>query len=73
MEGRAARSQGRGQGLAARLAASSTSLESDRSSGPSSPTTPPGERLKGRSDVFSRLGPMPAPTSQASPDQVDTQ
>ncbi len=66
MEGRATKSQGRGQGLAARLAASGTSALSDRSSGPSSPATP----LDESSSVFSRLGPMPAPTSQASSDQV---
>jgi hypothetical protein len=70
MEGRAAKSQGRGQGLAACLAASGTSLQSDSSSGPSSPATPPDERPKGRSDIFSRLGPMPAPTSWASSHQV---
>ncbi len=73
MEGRAAKSQGRGQGLAARLGASGTSLQSDRGSGPSSPATPSDERPNGRSSVFSRLGPMPAPTSQASSDQVGSQ
>ncbi len=73
MEGRAAKSQGRGQGLAPRLAASGNSLQSDRGSGPSSPANPPDERPKGRSDVFSRLGPMLAPTSQASSDQVGSQ
>ncbi len=70
MEGRAATSQGRGQALAARLAASGTSLQSDRGSGPSSPATPSDERPKGRSSVFTRLGPMHALTSQASSDQV---
>ncbi len=70
MEGRAAKAQGRGQGLAARLAASGSSVQSDRSSGPSSPATPPDERPSGRSSVFTRLGQVPAPTSQASSDQV---
>ncbi len=73
MEGKAAQAQGRGQGLTARLAASSASVLSDKSSGPSSPATPPDERHKGRSDVFSRLGPMAAPTSQAFSDQVGSQ
>jgi len=70
VEGRATKSQGRDQGFAARLGASGTSLQSDRGSGPSSPATPPDERPKARSDVFSRLGPMPAPTGQASSYQV---
>ena len=70
MEGRAVKSQGRGQALAARLAVSGNSLQSDSSSGPSSPATPSDEKRKGRSSVFTRLGPMPAPTSQASSDQV---
>ena len=73
MEGRAAKSQGRGQGLAARLAVSGTSLHSNRSSRPSSPATPLNERPKGRSVVFTRLGPVLGPTSQASSDQVGSQ
>ncbi len=73
VESRATKSQGRGQGFAARLAASGTSLKSDNSSGPSSPATPSDERPKGRSDVFTRLGPMPAPTSQAPSYQVGCQ
>ena len=70
MEGRAVKSQGRGQALAACLAVSGNSLQSDSSSGPSSPASPPDERPEGRSDVFTRLGLMPAPTSHASSDQV---
>jgi hypothetical protein len=72
MEGMAAKAQGRGQGLAARLAASGTSLQSDRSNGPSSPATPP-DQPKGRPSVFTRLSHVPAPTSQASTDQVGSQ
>ncbi len=76
MEGRAAkaqgRGQGRGQGPAARLAASGTSVQTDRSSGPSSPATPPDEP-KGRRSVLTRLSQVPAPTSQASTDQVGSQ
>ena len=73
MEVRAAKSQGRGQGLATRLAASGSSLQSDRGSGPSSPATPSDKTPKGRSSVFTRLGPMPGPSSQASSDQVGCQ
>ena len=65
MEGRAAKAQGRGQALAARLAASGTSLQSDRSSGPSSPATPSDEP-RGRPSVLNRLSRVPATTSQAS-------
>ncbi|KAA6425585.1 MAG: hypothetical protein FRX49_04482 [Trebouxia sp. A1-2] len=54
MEGRAGRAQGRGQGPAARLAGSGTSVQSHRSSGPSSPATPPDEP-KARPSVFTRL------------------
>ncbi|KAA6420133.1 MAG: hypothetical protein FRX49_09982 [Trebouxia sp. A1-2] len=68
MEGRAAKAQGRSQGLAARLAASGSSVQSDRSSGPSSPATPPDEP-KARSSVFTRLSQVPAPPSQASTHQ----
>ncbi len=44
--------------------------------GPPALTPPPDTPFdvpSARAPVFSRLGPMPAPTSQASPDQVDTQ
>jgi len=70
--GHGSQSSGRGQGLAARLAASGTSAQSDRSSGPSSPATPPDEP-KGRRSVFTRLSHGPAPTSQAFTDQVGSQ
>ena len=72
MEGRAGRAQGRGQGPAARLAGSGTSVQSHRSSGPSSPATPPDEP-KARPSVFTRLSQVPAPTSRASTDQVGNQ
>ena len=62
------RGLGRGQGLAARLAASGTSVQY-RSSGPSSPATPPDEP-QGRRSALARLSRVPAPTSQASPHQV---
>ncbi len=72
MEGRAAQAQGRVQGPAARLAASGTSLQSDRSSGPSSPANPPDEP-KGRRCAHTRLSRVPAPTNQASTYQVGSQ
>jgi len=50
--------------------------QSDTGSGPCSPNTPPDtprDVPKARPSVFSRLSRMPAPTSQASTDQVGTQ
>ena len=61
MEGRAAKAQGSGQGPAARLAASGTLLQSDRSNGPSSPATPPGFgglNAPGEPDMPPGFGPM---------------
>ena len=46
--------------------------QSDRSSGPCSPNTPP-DVPNARPSVFSRLSRMPAPTSQAFTHQVGTQ
>ncbi|DBA97451.1 TPA: hypothetical protein ACH3X1_015169 [Trebouxia sp. C0004] len=63
MEGRAAKAQGRSQGLAAHLAAPGTSVLSDRSNGPSSPAAPPDEP-KGRPSVFTRLSHVPAPQAR---------
>ncbi len=72
MESRAAQAQGRGQGPAARLAASGPLVQSDRSSGPSSPDTPPDEP-KGRRSALTCLSQVPAPTNQASTYQVGSQ
>ncbi len=54
MEGSAAKAQGRGQGPAARLAASGPLVRSDRSNGPSNLATPPDEP-KGRRSALARL------------------
>ncbi len=50
--------------------------QSDAGRGPSSPNTlldTPLDVPSARAPVFSRLGPMPAPTSQAFTEQVGTQ
>ena len=59
-------------GFPAGLIASGTSVQSHRSSVPSSPATPPDEP-KGRRSALARLSQVPAPTSQASTDQVGNQ
>ncbi len=68
MEGRAAQAQGRGQGPAARLTASGPLVQSDRSSGPSSPDEP-----KGRRSALTCLSQVAAPINQASTYQVGSQ
>ena len=59
-------------GFPARLAASGPLIQSDRSSGPSSPATPPDEP-KSRRSALTCLSRVPAPTSQASAPQVGSQ